>query len=108
MSEKAKKRKTVYLQRKKQGDCPRCGKKRKKNSKYIYCDDCREFFRSYNEKISKKINKIRKKRYDDRKKGGKCPRCGKSLGKKYTKTICPACLEKQYKYNYGKAKSKKK
>jgi len=99
-------RRVIYLQRKKQGFCPRCGKKLRKTYKFIYCEDCREFFRNYNEKISKNINKIRKARYDLRKKKNQCPRCGVYLGKRYKNILCVKCLEKQYKYNYGKSKPK--
>jgi len=101
-------RKAIYSKRKKQGCCPRCGKKMRKNSKFSYCDDCRSFFRDYNHKISKSLNKLRKARYNERKENDQCPRCGKALGKKYKKTICPTCLEKQYKYNYGTKRPKKR
>jgi len=101
-------RRVIYNQRKKKGYCPRCGNKTGKNSKFIYCDDCREFFRNYNKKVSKTLNKLRKAKYDERKENNQCPRCGKKLGKRYTKTICPVCLEKQYNYNYGSKKTTKK
>jgi len=101
-------RRAVYLQRKESGYCPRCGVKTKKKSKFIFCEDCRAFFRNYHENISEKIYKIRKARYDERKKNHQCPRCGRNLGKRYKKTICLICLEKQYKYNYGKSRPKKK
>jgi len=101
-------KRTVYLQRKEQGCCPRCGKKVRKNSKYIYCEDCRAFFRNYNSEMSESLNETRKARYDERKENKQCPRCGKKLGKKYTKTICETCLEKQYAYNYGKKRTVKK
>ena len=107
MPTKTAERRVVYLQRKKQGCCPRCGKKMRKNSKFIYCDDCRLFFRNYNKEISETLNKVRKDRYDERKENRQCPRCGKRLGKKYTKIICVTCLDKQYQYNYGKSKPKK-
>ncbi|MDR2730546.1 MAG: hypothetical protein LBB81_06580 [Treponema sp.] len=57
--------------------------------------------------MSDSINKVRKARYNLRKKKNQCPRCGKQLGKNYDKTICEECLEKQYKYNYGKDRIKK-
>jgi uncharacterized Zn finger protein (UPF0148 family) len=100
-------RRVLYLQRKKSGCCPRCGNKVKNSSRFIYCDDCRAFFRGYNEEISDSINKTRKAKYNKRKKNDQCPRCGIKLGKKYTKTICPECLEKQYEYNYGKKRKTK-
>jgi rubredoxin len=100
-------RKVLYTKRKKRGECPRCGTKLKKSSKFSYCDDCRKFFRKYNKVNAKSINKTRKTRYEDRKDNHQCPRCGVNLGKKYTKTICISCLEKQYKYNYGKKRPKK-
>jgi uncharacterized Zn finger protein (UPF0148 family) len=115
MPAKASERRTIYLQRKELKLCPRCGKKVKKSGKFIYCDDCREFFRTYNNENSESIQKTRKSKYDLRIKNGQCPRCGKKLGKKYGKKICSSCLDKQYKYNTGKkrpaelsAKSKKK
>ena len=95
-------KKAQYLKRKKEGLCPRCGAKRKKNEKFIYCGDCRAFFRDYSDGIADKINQKRKDRYEERKDNNECPRCGKRLGKSYKKTICPTCLEKQYKYNYRK------
>ncbi|MDR0301687.1 MAG: hypothetical protein LBI04_05145 [Treponema sp.] len=104
MSTGADERRVLYLKRKKSGCCPRCGNKLKKTSKFIYCDDCREFFRGYNQEISATINKARKAKYDKRKKNNLCPRCGIKLSKSYDKTICPDCLEKQYEYNYGKKK----
>ena len=100
-------RRVLYLQRKKSGCCPRCGNKVKKSSGFSYCDDCRAFFRGYNEEIADSINKTRKAKYNKRKKNNLCPRCGKKLGKNYTKTICPECLEKQYEYNYGKKRKTK-
>jgi Zn finger protein HypA/HybF involved in hydrogenase expression len=108
MPTKNSKRKIIYLKRKKLGLCPRCGNKIKKRYKYIFCEDCREFFRNYNRETSETINKIRKDRYDKRKRKKQCPRCGKQLGKKYKKIICAECLKKQYKYNYGKDKPIKK
>jgi uncharacterized Zn finger protein (UPF0148 family) len=111
MPAKPSERRVLYLQRKKSGCCPRCGNKVKKSSGFIYCDDCRAFFRGYNEEISDSINEARQEKYNKRKKNNQCPRCGIKLGKKYTKTICPECLEKQYEYNYGtkrKTKSSKK
>jgi uncharacterized Zn finger protein (UPF0148 family) len=101
MPAKPSERRILYLERKKSGCCPRCGNKVKKSSGFIYCDDCRAFFRGYNEEISDSINETRKAKYDRRKEDNQCPRCGVKLGKKYTKTICPECLEKQYEYNYG-------
>jgi len=107
MPTKTSDKRTVYLQRKAEGCCPRCGKKLKKNSRFIYCDDCRAFFRNYNSGISESLNETRKERYAERKENHLCPRCGIKLGKKYTKTICETCLEKQYTYNYGKKSTKK-
>jgi Zn finger protein HypA/HybF involved in hydrogenase expression len=104
MSVEALKRKVLYQKRRKSGCCPRCGSKKKKSSKYIFCDDCRAFFRGYNQEISETINKDRRTKYNKRKKNNECPRCGKKLPKTYDKKICPKCLEKQYEYNYGKKK----
>jgi len=98
----ASERRVIYLQRKKNGCCPRCGNKVKKSSRFIFCDDCRAFFRGYNQEISESINRDRRTKYNERKQNSQCPRCGVKLAKKYTKTICPECLEKQYEYNYGK------
>jgi len=102
MATEKKDRRSIYLQRKKDGLCPRCGAKKRKSYKFSYCEDCRLFFRNYNREVSENINKVRKDRYDERKENRQCPRCGKSLGKKYKKIICASCLEKQYQYNYGK------
>jgi hypothetical protein len=107
MPAEASERRKDYLKRKKSGCCPRCGDKLKKTSKFKYCDSCREYFREYNSKISKVLNKARKALYEKRKKMKCCPRCGISLGKKYDKTICVTCLDKQYKYNYSKSRPKK-
>ena len=95
-------RQALYKKRKKLGLCPRCGGKKRKNEKFSYCSDCRAFYRNYNEETSEKQNERRKAAYDRRKENGQCPRCGKKLGAKYKNTICKACLDKQYKYNYGK------
>ena len=101
-------RRIIYLERKERGYCPRCGIKKKKTEKYIYCDNCRAFFRKYNKENSESINEKRKNRYNQRIERKKCPRCGKYLNKKYEKKKCPKCLEKQYKYNYGEARLKKR
>ena len=106
MPNKANKRKAIYQKRRENGLCPRCGVKVGKRSKYSYCEDCRNFFRNYNREMSESLNETRKAKYDERKAQNKCPRCGKSLGKRYKKTICAQCLEKQYVYNYGKARPK--
>jgi len=106
MTEPSERRKT-YLKRKKSGLCPRCGVKIKKTSKYKMCDDCREYFRSYNEEIADKQNKAKRKRYALRKAKGCCPRCGIKVGKKAKNAICSDCLERLYQYNTGKKKPKK-
>ena len=92
-------RRTEYQKRKKDGHCPRCGKKKAKSEKFTYCGDCRAFFRSYNKENSENINSVRKDRYEERKQSRQCPRCGKKLGKKYKNIICEGCLEKQQQYN---------
>jgi len=102
MPAKSSERKVIYAQRKEKGCCPRCGNKVGKRSKYVFCDECRAFFRDYNKEKADSINKTRKEKYDERKENRLCPRCGKRLGKKYKKKICQICLEKQYEYNYGK------
>ena len=91
-------RRVLYQQRKKEGLCPRCGNKKKKSEKFIYCSDCREFFRNYNNQNSEANNQTRKELYHERKSNRQCPRCGKKHGKKYTKIMCEQCLEKQYSY----------
>ena len=108
MPTEAKERRKTYLERKESGCCPRCGIKMKKSSKFTYCEDCRSFFRDYNKDNSENINNTRKALYEERKENGCCPRCGKKLGKKYKKTICSECLEKQYEYNNRKNKASKK
>jgi len=107
MSAEAVERKKIYSKRKKSGLCPRCGGKVKKNSKFIYCDDCREYYRNYNREISASIQEVRRERYEQRKEKNCCPRCGTFVGKKSKNTICSACLDKQYKYNTGKTRPKK-
>ena len=94
-----KERRATYRERKELGLCPRCGGKVRKNSRFTFCDDCREFFRDYNAETAENTSEIRRARYAERIENHQCPRCGKKLGKKYTKKICPECLEKQYSYN---------
>lgn len=96
-----KKRRKIYHERSESGYCPRCQKKKRKSDKFIYCEDCREFFRGYNREASKQQNKKRKSLYKERKENNQCPRCGKKHGKTYTKIICRKCLDKQYVYNTG-------
>ena len=100
-------RKKTYQQRKEEGLCPRCGGKRKKAGRYVFCDDCRAFYRKYNEKISEEIKKQRKKKYALRVKNRECPRCGKKLGKNYPNKICRPCLVIRYSYSSGKKRPKK-
>jgi len=95
-------RRKVYLKRKKSGLCPRCGIKLKKTCKFKMCDDCREYFRTYNSEISESQNKIKRKRYALRKAKNLCPRCGIKMGKTSKNIICTKCLNKQYNYNTGK------
>jgi ribosomal protein L37AE/L43A len=92
MPNKTNERKEQYHQRVEQGLCPRCGGKVKKSSPFKYCDDCRSYYRDYGNTISEKVRAIRNKKYALRKKKHQCPRCGKQLGKRYTKIMCPACL----------------
>jgi ssDNA-binding Zn-finger/Zn-ribbon topoisomerase 1 len=94
MSAETSERKEQYHQRLEQGLCPRCGGKVKKTSPYKYCEDCRSYYRAYGNAISEKVKAIRNKKYAQRKKKHQCPRCGKQLGKRYTKILCPACLTK--------------
>ena len=101
MAEPAERRKT-YLKRKKSGLCPRCGVKLKKTCKFKMCDDCREYFRAYNEEIADSQNKAKRKRYALRKAKNCCPRCGIKMTKKSKNIICPSCLKKQYSYSTGK------
>ena len=105
MAAEPKERRKIYQQRKERGYCPRCKAVVKKSSKFIYCEDCRSFFRDYNRKNAEDLNKTRQELYQQRKENNCCPRCGKRLGKRYKNTICPNCLAKQYEYN--KAASKK-
>ena len=93
-----KERRKIYLERQKQGLCPRCGKKKSKREKYSYCDDCREFYRNYQYEKSEEINSNRKALYEERKANGQCPRCGKKHSARYTKIMCKKCLEKSYSY----------
>ncbi|MDR0501822.1 MAG: hypothetical protein LBH16_00725 [Treponema sp.] len=100
-------RRKIYLKRKKSGLCPRCGNKVKKTSKFINCDDCREYYRNYNREISESVQEVRRERYDRRKAKNCCPRCGTPVGKKSKNILCQQCLDKQYKYNNGKPRPKK-
>jgi len=100
-------RKRIYSKRKKTGLCPRCGGVINKNSNFIYCDGCREYYRGYNNEVSDSIQETRRERYQKRKEKGCCPRCGVFIGKKSEKTLCPKCLDKQYKYNTGAVRPKK-
>ena len=108
MPAEASERRKKYQKQLKQGNCPRCGAKKKKSDKFKYCEDCREYFRNYNDEISAKVNKKRKTKYNLRKKNNQCPRCGKKLGKTYKKTLCSTCLDKQYRYNTGNKKPVKR
>jgi threonine synthase len=87
-------RKVQYHQRLEQGLCPRCGGKVKKSSPYKYCEDCRSYYRVYGNAISETVKAKRNKKYALRKKNHQCPRCGKKLGKNYSKTMCQSCLSK--------------
>jgi hypothetical protein len=94
MAVKISARKKLYIERKANGCCPRCGKKLKARIKTIYCDDCKTYFVKYNEKNAESINEARRGRYVQRKEARKCPRCGKSLSKGYKKILCARCLGK--------------
>ena len=96
MPNTAKERKALYKEKSSIGLCPRCSAR---TDGFIYCEDCRAYFRSYNKEISEKVNEVRKAKYLERKNNRQCPRCGKKLRKKYTNIICADCLEKQYSYN---------
>jgi ribosomal protein L37AE/L43A len=87
-------RRKNYSKRKKSGCCPRCGKTKSKREKFIYCDDCREYFRDYGNMTSEKTQKKRRAIYKQRKKQGLCPRCGEKKPKNYTKSMCAKCLKK--------------
>jgi len=82
------------LKGKKSGCCPRCGKKRSKREKFIYCDDCREYYRDYGSAISETTSKKRRAKYKLRQKNHQCGRCGAKLPKNYTKKMCVTCLKK--------------
>jgi len=100
-------RRKQYLKRKKAGLCPRCGGKVKKSSPYKMCEDCREYFRSYQNEITDTIQEARRIKYAERKAKHQCPKCGVKVGKKAKNTICDKCLKKQYSYNNGKTSKKK-
>ena len=103
MPVESKERKAVYKKRKKTGLCPRCGQKKRKTCKFSYCDDCRAFFRNYNQEMSESINEERKSRYEERKRKKQCPRCGTKLLRGYKKIMCALCLKKNKK-NYSQRK----
>ena len=107
MTDPAERRKQ-YLKRKKAGLCPRCGGKVKKSSPYKICDSCREYYRNYQSMITETIQEARRQKYSERKAKNLCPRCGIFVGKKSKTFICDKCLKKQYAYNYGKVRPKKK
>jgi tRNA(Ile2) C34 agmatinyltransferase TiaS len=46
------------------------------------------------------INEKRRKKYAERKKNGRCPRCGKKL-RSLKHTLCKDCLERARYYNQG-------
>jgi len=101
-------RKKKYHKRLKSGLCPRCGGKVKKSSPYKTCETCREFYRNYQSENTDSVQEIRRKRYAQRKKKGLCPRCGVPVGKKSKTFLCPKCLDKQYQYNNGVKRPKKR
>lgn len=102
-----KERRRIYLERKEGGCCPRCGIKLKKSVKTIYCEDCKNYFSKYNAEHTETINEKRRNRHEERKSLKRCPRCGRYLGKKYSKILCVSCLEKMYIYNNRKKRTKK-
>lgn len=99
-------RRNIYLERKERGLCPRWGAKKAKSVTYIFCDDCRAFYRNYQNENSEIYAQKRRAKYAERKRKGLCPRCGIKLAKKNKNKTCPDCLEKQY--NYGKLGRKRK
>ena len=96
-----------YHIRLKSGLCPRCGGKVKKSSPYKTCDDCREFYRNYQNQNSDSVQETRRNRYEQMKAKNLCPRCGVFVGKKSKTTLCSKCLDKQYLYNNGVKRPKK-
>jgi hypothetical protein len=94
MAETIENRRKKYAKRKKSGCCPRCGKQKSKREIFIYCDECREYYRNYGNSIAEKISKKRKAKYKLRQKNHQCGRCGAKLGKNYTKKMCAVCLKK--------------
>lgn len=65
----------------------------------------RERQRKYREAHRDEINKLRKKRYTERIKKGKCPRCGGKVKKGYT--LCSDCCDYQAKLNRKYSKQRK-
>jgi hypothetical protein len=94
MAETIENRRKKYAKRKKSGCCPRCGKQKGKREKFIYCDECREYYRNYGNAIAEEVGKKRRAKYKLRQKNHQCGRCGAKLGKKYTKKMCAVCLKK--------------
>ena len=66
----------------------------------------RERQRKYREAHRDEINEQRKKRYSNRIKNGKCPRCGGKVKKGYT--LCSDCCDYQADLNRKYAKQRKK
>jgi predicted RNA-binding Zn-ribbon protein involved in translation (DUF1610 family) len=92
----ASERKMIYHERKERGLCPKCGVKKSKADKFVFCEKCREFYRNYNNNNSEMNCEKRKAKYAERLKKRLCPRCGVKLGKKYKNKICSTCLERGY------------
>jgi len=96
----------IYRTRKKKGLCPNCGGKVKKNSSFIFCDNCRENYRNYQEENKEKLLEIKRNKYEDRKNKKLCPRCGTFVGKKSKTVLCSKCLDRLYKNNTGAKRPK--
>ena len=100
-------KRSLYLERKERGCCPRCGAKRKARQKTIYCEACKKYFSDYNAEHAEVINERRRNRDIERKSNRRCPRCDRYLSKNYSKVLCVSCLDKQYRYNYKRDRPEK-
>lgn len=75
--------------------CTRCGKPLPEDSRYVQCQDCRDYNNAY--------MKFDKALYESKKNAGKCVKCGGWA--EPGRTMCRKCLDKHTSYvqSYGEA-----
>ena len=83
------------------GQCTRCGKPLPEDSRFVQCEDCRDYIHSF--------YKFNHRRYERLKEAGKCVKCGESWAEP-GKTMCQKCLDRhvEYEQSYGNAYRDKK